>query len=67
MGSLAGIITAYNFRKEGPQAKKYDWGSDEENELIDVSGDQHFETNPSDNNNLQINYTFKENENPNKS
>jgi membrane associated rhomboid family serine protease len=67
LGSLAGIITAYNFRNEGPQAKKYDWGSDEENELIDVSGDQHFENNPPDNNNLQIHYTFKENENPNKS
>jgi membrane associated rhomboid family serine protease len=25
LGSLAGFITAFYFRKEGPQAKKYDW------------------------------------------
>lgn len=67
LGSLAGIITAYNFRKEGPQAKKYDWGSDEENALIDVSGEQHFDSNQTENNNIQINYSLKEDEKPNKS
>lgn len=40
LGALAGLITAYNFRKEGPPPRKYDLGNDEENELIDVSGDQ---------------------------
>ena len=38
MGSLAGLITAYHFRKEGPQAKQYDFGDDDENETIDVTG-----------------------------
>jgi membrane associated rhomboid family serine protease len=40
LGSLAGLITAYNFRKEGPPPRKYDLGDDEENEKIDVSGDE---------------------------
>lgn len=43
LGAIAGIITAYNFRKEGPQARKYDLGDDEENEKIDVSGEQLFD------------------------
>lgn len=29
LGSLAGIITAFYFRKEGPQAKKFEWNEDE--------------------------------------
>lgn len=33
LGSLAGIITAFYFRKEGPQAKKFEWEEEkEENE-----------------------------------
>jgi membrane associated rhomboid family serine protease len=30
LGSLAGVITAFYFRKEGPQAKKIEWNEDEE-------------------------------------
>ncbi|MBI3502560.1 MAG: rhomboid family intramembrane serine protease [Bacteroidetes bacterium] len=34
LGSLAGIITAFYFRKEGPQAKKFEWEDEkEENEI----------------------------------
>lgn len=43
LGAIAGVITAYNFRKEGPQARKYDFGDDEENEKIDVSGEQYID------------------------
>jgi membrane associated rhomboid family serine protease len=42
LGSLAGLITAYYFRKEGPPPRTYDFGDDEENEKMDVSGDNHF-------------------------
>lgn len=42
LGSLAGIITAYNFRNEGPPSRVYDLGDDEENEKIDVSGDDQY-------------------------
>lgn len=38
LGSLAGAITAYHFRKEGPPDRVYDLGDEEENEKIDVSG-----------------------------
>lgn len=62
LGSLAGIITAYHFRKEGPKEKKYDWGSDEENEMIDVSGEQMSDDIETPNDTVQINYTYKENE-----
>ena len=37
LGAFAGLITAYHFRKEGPISKKYDFGDDDENELMDVS------------------------------
>ncbi len=60
LGSLAGLITAYNFRKEGPPPRKYDFGDDEENEKIDVSGDDqviHEEEPP---NQINVNYTFIE-------
>ena len=30
LGSLAGSITAFYFRKEGPQAKRIKWNEDEE-------------------------------------
>ncbi len=40
LGSLAGLITSYHFRNEGPANRKYDLGDDEENEKIDVSGEQ---------------------------
>ena len=34
LGALAGLITAYNFKKEGPPDKTYNLGDDEENERI---------------------------------
>lgn len=37
LGALAGLITAYHFKKEGPIARKYDLGDDEENEKFDVT------------------------------
>ena len=40
MGSIAGLITAYHFRKEGPVARKYDLGDDDENEDTDVTVDE---------------------------
>ena len=33
-GAIAGIIVAYNYRKEGPQIKKYNW--DNEDDVLDV-------------------------------
>ncbi|HEY0029559.1 MAG TPA: rhomboid family intramembrane serine protease [Bacteroidia bacterium] len=69
LGSLAGLITAYNFRKEGPPPRKYDFGDDLENEMIDVSGDEQLipeEEHSEDGENLpgkvSVQYTFIEKE-----
>ncbi len=43
LGSLAGLITAYHFRKEGPRNTQYNFGDDEENEQIDASGGEEWE------------------------
>lgn len=59
LGSLAGLITAYNFRKEGPPPRKYDFGDDEENELIDVSGDEQLLP-ESDSKTVNFTYTYIE-------
>jgi membrane associated rhomboid family serine protease len=58
LGSLAGLITAYNFRKEGPPSRVYDLGSDEENALIDVSGEQDHEIPVPEENTIHITYTI---------
>ncbi|MGQ0829648.1 MAG: rhomboid family intramembrane serine protease [Bacteroidota bacterium] len=47
LGSLAGLITAYNFRKEGPPPRKYDLGEEEEKEESDNLPDGNLVT-PSD-------------------
>jgi membrane associated rhomboid family serine protease len=64
LGSLAGLITAYNFRKEGPPPRVYDFGDEQENEKIDVSGEELFqpdEEEPTDN--TVVNYTYIKKEN----
>jgi membrane associated rhomboid family serine protease len=33
LGALAGTITAFYYRKEGPQPKKFEWEEEEENEM----------------------------------
>jgi membrane associated rhomboid family serine protease len=58
LGSLAGLITAYNFKKEGPAPRVYDLGDEEENAKIDVSGDQEPEYAEILDNSVQINYTI---------
>jgi membrane associated rhomboid family serine protease len=58
LGALAGVITAYNFRKEGPPPRVYDFGTDEENDAIDVSGDQFHEPTVSTPDPPVIHYTF---------
>jgi membrane associated rhomboid family serine protease len=58
MGSLAGLITAYNFRKEGPPTRKYDFGDDDENEQMDVSDDDALEIVEEKKEAVVINYNF---------
>ncbi|HET6225525.1 MAG TPA: rhomboid family intramembrane serine protease [Bacteroidia bacterium] len=58
LGAVAGVITAYNFRKEGPQPRKYDFGDEEENAKIDVSGEQFFDHPEIDAPHIQPIYTY---------
>jgi membrane associated rhomboid family serine protease len=59
LGALAGLVTAYHFRKEGPQNQRYDLGDDDENEKIDVSGDDDFPETPNESaSDIAVNYTF---------
>jgi membrane associated rhomboid family serine protease len=58
LGALAGLITAYNFKKEGPAPRVYDFGSEEENELVDVSGEQTHEDYTDAEDPVVINYTI---------
>ena len=65
LGALAGLITAYHFRNEGPINRKYELGDDEENEKIDVSGDDIIFKNPDgqpDDLTIHYNYIPKEKE-----
>jgi membrane associated rhomboid family serine protease len=58
LGTLAGLITAYNFRKEGPAPRVYDLGDEAENALIDVSGEQDHEFPVPEENTIRITYTI---------
>lgn len=58
-GSLAGILVAFNFRKEGPQRKVYDW----ENDNDDDHNEPTIEEEPpaleeNSNNDIKINYLY---------
>jgi len=66
LGALAGLITAYNFRKEGPPDKTYDLGDDEENANSDVKGHEEPEYGLSADKEVVIHYHYKEDTNKNK-
>jgi membrane associated rhomboid family serine protease len=64
LGSLAGLITSYHFRFEGPATRVYDLGDDDENEKIDVSGDNEpFEIIEEFDNKVNITYKYLPDEN----
>lgn len=66
LGTLAGLITSYNFRKEGPPPRKYELGDDEENAKIDVSGEQEFQSEAPNEEPIKITYTFLKREDSDK-
>lgn len=59
-GAIAGVLVAFNYRKEGPQKREYYWDEEETND---------FEENKPKNDIVepQINYIFKPNNNKNNS
>ncbi len=67
-GALAGILVAFNFRKEGPQRKRYEWENekDDDNEIYSQAEDlNNQEENKVDVNDdkkeIKINYIYKKN------
>ena len=59
-GALAGVLVAFNYRKDGPQQKVYVW--DEEEEEIENQIDYCDENlPPSENQDIKINYIYKNN------
>lgn len=59
-GSLAGLLVAFNYRKEGPQRKIYEWEneSDEDAETPEAE-EENFLPPEDDKNDVKINYIFK--------
>lgn len=57
-GALAGLLTAFNYRKEGPQQRKFDWEDEEEDD------NENFPTQENDRptNEITINYVYKKEE-----
>jgi len=53
-GAIAGILVAFNYRKEGPQRKVYVWENEEEEETIDYTEPE----SPGHKNDIQIRYIY---------
>lgn len=60
-GSLAGILVAFNFRKEGPQRKVYDWEneSDDDNDDPNVEQEEPPANDEDASKDIKINYLYK--------
>lgn len=61
-GSIAGMLLAFAYRKEGPQRKVYEWELEDESEGEKIEGEE------SDNRNdqININYVYKKDDNESK-
>lgn len=58
-GSIAGLLVAFNYRKEGPQPKKYDWEDEEDDEN---NNDENLNNGSNSEGPIIINYVFKPND-----
>jgi membrane associated rhomboid family serine protease len=58
-GAIAGVLVAFNYRKEGPQRKVYDWENESDDD--DTSTEENVEDLPENNTqqDLKINYIYK--------
>ncbi|MGE0566754.1 MAG: rhomboid family intramembrane serine protease [Bacteroidia bacterium] len=54
-GAIAGLLVAFNYRKDGPQMKKYDWENEEDND-VEIHNDIE------EARIISINYVLKKNE-----
>lgn len=62
-GALAGVLVAFNYRKEGPRAKVYEWPEEEEEEgpqPWQQTGPEGVPLEPPPSNHITVNYVYKE-------
>jgi membrane associated rhomboid family serine protease len=57
-GAISGVMVAYNYRKEGPQRKTFEWENEEEDDDDDLPYNGEDED-PQNNNDLNITYHYK--------
>ena len=62
-GAIAGVLVAFNYRKEGPQRRKYQWEEEEEetNENTPENYSEDEISTPPNEGNVTINYIYKPN------
>jgi len=65
-GALAGVLVAFNYRKEGPQRKVYEWETEQDSdddEITEQSEQNDMEAPPEteNKNDIRINYLYKPN------
>jgi membrane associated rhomboid family serine protease len=59
-GVIAGILVAFNYRKEGPKRRVYEWENEEDDENEMQLRDQENLGEPNPENEIRINYIYKE-------
>ena len=55
-GALAGLLTAFNYRKEGPQPRKFDWEDENDDEDFPTGENERMDDQ------ITINYVYKKEE-----
>lgn len=61
-GSLAGVLVAFNYRKEGPQRRVYEWENeeDDDDDATGIPGEEETDPNINPGGNITINYIYRE-------
>jgi hypothetical protein len=64
-GAISGLMVAYNYRKEGPQRKTFDWENEEEDDNDEFYKEEtpESETTIDENGNMKIVYHYKDKNN----
>lgn len=59
-GALAGVLVAFNYRKEGPQRRVYHWDEEDDDETPTEDSESIEKDNPSPPDDFRVNYIYKE-------
>jgi hypothetical protein len=66
-GAIAGVLVAFNYRKEGPQRREYVWPEEDEGDADDeneneLNSEGSVEESNTNQNTIRINFIYKEKE-----